>query len=511
MGVARLWGCTLKWFRIASLGVMAWGTTTDGLRAGESRDPSRSVRKTNVILIVADDLGFAELGCYGQARIRTPRLDRMAAEGMRFTRFYAGSPVCAPSRCSLLTGKHGGHAWIRDNQDAPPGPSKDEFPGQVPLPDREFTLAELFKKQGYATACIGKWGLGPPDSEGDPLRQGFDHFFGYYCQRHAHNHYPRYLYRDGRKVELAGNSGGATGRQYAHDLFEAEALAFLDAQKDRPFFLYVPFTVPHVAIQVPEDSLAEYRGRWDDPPYRGDRGYQPHPAPRAAYAAMVSRLDRSVGRILDRVEQLGLDADTLVLFTADNGPTHDKVGGSDSGFFASAGPLRGLKGSVYEGGLRVPLIAWWPGKIRPGSVTDVPGYFPDLMPTLKELIGDGTDGPAGLDGVSLAPTLLGKATLQRSRDHMFWEFTGYGGQQAVLQGDWKAVRRDLNRGNTAIELYHLTDDPGERRDLAASRPEIVRRLATLMDKEHTPSRLFPLPTPRARQDAAATELPKAGR
>ena len=250
----------------------------DGLGIDGHETGAAEVRKPNVILIVADDLGHAELGCYGQEKIRTPRLDRMAAEGMRFTRFYAGSPVCAPSRCCLMTGKHGGHAWIRDNRDAPASLSREEFPGQVPLPDREVTLAELFKRQGYATACIGKWGLGPVGSEGDPQRQGFDHFFGYYCQGHAHNHYPRYLYRDGRKVELAGNPGGATGRQYSHDLFEAEALAFLDAHKDQPFFLYLPFTVPHVAIQVPEDSLAEYRGRWDDPPYRGDRGYQPHPA-----------------------------------------------------------------------------------------------------------------------------------------------------------------------------------------------------------------------------------------
>ena len=470
----------MRRFWLAGLWMMAWGLTATETGAAE-------VRKPNVILIVADDLGRAELGCYGQEKIRTPRLDRMAAEGMRFTRFYAGSPVCAPSRCCLMTGKHGGHAWVRDNRDAPASLSKEEFPGQVPLPDREITLAEMFKKQGYATACIGKWGLGPVGSEGDPQRQGFDHFFGYYCQGHAHNHYPRYLYRDGRKVELAGNPGGATGRQYSHDLFEAEALAFLDAHRDQPFFLYLPFTVPHVAIQVPEDSLAEYLGRWDDPPYRGDRGYQPHPAPRAGYAAMVTRLDRSVGRILDRVEQLGLGADTLVLFTSDNGPTHDKVGGSDSGFFASAGSLRGLKGSVYEGGLRVPFIARWPGKIRPGAVTDLPGYFPDLLPTLGELIGDAAGLPTGLDGVSLAPTLLGNAAQQRPRELMFWEFTGYGGQQALIQGDWKAVRRDLNRGNTAIELYHLKDDPGERGS-GGRTPEIVRRLATLMDREHTPSR-----------------------
>ncbi len=452
-------------------------------------------RKPNVILIVADDLGYSELGCYGQRKIRTPRLDRMAAEGLRFTRFYAGSPVCAPSRCTLLTGKHGGHAWVRDNRELPKSHPRDEFSGQTPLPDSEFTLAELFKTQGYATTAIGKWGLGPPGSEGDPQKQGFDHFFGYYCQRHAHNHYPRYLYRDAAEVPLEGNPGGAVGRQYSHDLFESEALGFLDAHQDRPFFLYLPVTIPHLAIQVPEDSLAEYQGRWEDPPYRGGKGYQPHETPRAAYAAMVSRLDRTVGRILDRLRELGLDRDTLVLFTSDNGPTHDGVGGSDSAFFESAGALRGLKGSVYEGGIRVPLIAWWPGVIRPGTTTDVPCYFPDLLPTLKELIVPDGRIPGPIDGISLAPTFLSQPAGQVAHEVMVWEFAGYGGQQAVLLDDWKGVRRDIHKGKGAIELYAIGQDPGERQDLAAKHPEIVRRIAAIMREQHTESKLFPLAMP----------------
>jgi arylsulfatase len=458
------------------------------LSAGPARPEAAQVARPaqpNVILILADDLGSAELGCYGQKKIRTPALDRLAAQGMRFTQAYAGSPVCAPSRCCLMTGKHGGHAWVRNNREIQPE-------GQTPLPDREVTVAELFRQQGYATAAIGKWGLGPPGSEGDPLKQGFDLFYGYNCQRHAHNHYPTYVWHNERRIELEGNDGGRTGKHYSQDLFEAQALRFLRDHKDRPFFLYLPFTVPHLAIQVPEDSLAEYKGQWDDPPYEGGRGYLPHPAPRAGYAAMVTRMDRSVGRILDLVKELGLDERTLVLFSSDNGPASNSVGGTDSAFFESAGPLRGLKGSIYEGGLRVPLLARWPGKVRPGSVTDHPCYFPDLLPTLMEVIGAADRVPKGIDGVSFAPTLLGQPDRQRPREYLFWEFAGSGGQQAVRLGDWKGVRRDLLKGNTRVELYNLKDDVGERHDLAERHPDVLRRLTQILDTDRTPSKLFPL-------------------
>ena len=437
----------------------------------------------NIILILADDLGYAELGCYGQKKIRTPHLDRMAAQGIRFTHHYAGAPVCAPSRCCLMTGKHGGHAWIRDNREVKPE-------GQSPLPENEITVAQLLQKQGYVTAAVGKWGLGPPGTEGDPLKHGFDFFFGYNCQRHAHSHYPTYLWRNDKRMELEGNDG-KTGKQYSHDLLEAEALRYIREHKDRPFFLYVPFTVPHVAIQVPDDALAEYKGKWDDPAYDGKKGYLPHPAPRAGYAAMVSRMDRSVGRILDLLKELGLDGQTLVLFSSDNGPTHDGVGGSDSIFFESAGPFRGLKGSVYEGGIRVPLIARWPGKIKPGGVSELPCYFPDVLPTLLELAG-GTTMPKDIDGVSLVPTLMGQPDKQAKRDYLFWEFAGYGGQQAVRLGDWKGVRQGLHKGNTKIELYHLKDDPGETRDVAAKQPEIVARIEKIFRAGRTPSKLFPI-------------------
>lgn len=448
-----------------------------------------SARKPNLIFILADDLGYAELGCYGQKKIRTPNLDRLASEGMRFTQFYSGNAVCAPSRCCLMTGKHPGHAYIRNNKAVPPE-------GQEPMPASEITIAELLKAQGYATACIGKWGLGPPGSESDPNRQGFDLFFGYNCQSHAHSHYPTYLRRNNERITLDGNDG-KTGKQFSHDLMEAEALRFIRENKERPFFLYVPFTIPHVALQVPEDSLTEYVGKWDDPPYEGGKGYLPHPHPRAAFAAMVTRMDRSVGRIVALLKELDLERDTLVIFSSDNGPTHDRVGGSDSYFFESAGPLRGLKGSLYEGGIRVPFIARWPGRIKAGRVSDVPLAFWDVLPTLCSVAG--VEHPINVDGISFAPTLFERGK-ERQHDFLYWEFPGYGGQQALRLGDWKAVRQNLNpsarlgtsRGQTQIELYNLANDIGEKNDLASQHPEMVERMRKIMAENHVPSPVFPI-------------------
>jgi arylsulfatase len=441
-------------------------------------------RPTNVIFILADDLGSADLGCYGQKKIRTLSLDRMAREGMRFTQCYAGAPVCAPSRCCLMTGKHGGHAYIRTNQEVKPE-------GQVPIPASEITVAELFKQKGYVTAAMGKWGLGPPGTDGDPIKQGFDLFFGYNCQRHAHSHYPTYLWRNDKHIELKDNDL-KTGKQYSHDLFEAEALQFLRANKARPFFLYLPFTIPHVAIQVPEDSLAEYQGKWDDLPYTGGKGYLPHPAPHAGYAAMITRMDRTVGRLLDLLTELKLDESTLVLFSSDNGPAPQGIGGSDSKFFESAGPLRGLKGTVWEGGLRVPLLARWTGKIKPGSTSDLPCYFPDMMPTLMEVIGASDIVPKGIDGLSIAPTLLGQPDRQKRHEYLLWEFFGSGGQQAVRLGDWKGVRLNLLKGNTTIELYNIKEDIGEQNNVADKHPEIVQRIEKIMNTDRAPSKLFPI-------------------
>ena len=444
---------------------------------------SRGERPPNIVLVVADDLGYAELGSYGQKRIRTPHLDRLAAEGLRFTDFYAGSPVCAPSRYVLMTGLHGGHAYLRDNREVQPE-------GQWPIPDSTVTIAELLRERGYATGAFGKWGLGFVGSEGDPNRQGFDLFYGYNCQRQAHNFYPTHLWRNDRKELLEGNHRGVTGRQYSHDLIEAEALRFVREQRDRPFFLFVPFTIPHLALQVPEDSLAEYRGQWEDPPYEGKNGYLPHPHPRAAYAAMVTRMDRSVGRLMETLRQAGLDRQTIVLFTSDNGPTYDRLGGSDSDFFQSAGIFRGYKGSVYEGGIRVPLIARWPGRIKAGHTSALPAAFYDLLPTLVEIAGGQIPQP--VDGISLVPTLIGRGTQPRHK-FLFWDFNGYGGQQAVRYGDWKGVRRDISKGNRALELYNLRRDPRERDDVARANPKIVQEIERILLANHDPSTLFPLP------------------
>jgi arylsulfatase A len=440
-------------------------------------------RAPNIVFILADDLGCFELGCYGQKLIKTPNIDKLAEGGMKFTHFYAGCAVCAPSRCALMTGKHMGHATVRDNRQY-----KKEEEGQFPIRATDVTVAELLKAKGYATGAMGKWGLGNWDTTGTPMKHGFDLFFGYNCQAHAHSHYPKHIYRNGERVELKDNDG-KTGKQYTQDLFEAEAIDFIDKNKEKPFFLYLPFTVPHVALQVPEDSLAEYTGKLgDDPEYDGKKGgYLPHPTPRAAYAAMVTRMDRSVGRIVDKLRELKLDKDTLVIFTSDNGPTHN-AGGADSAFFKSAGTLRGLKGSLYEGGIRVPFIAYWPGKIEPGRVNSR-FYFPDVLPTLCSVAG--AEVPKDIDGVSMWPTLSGRGQ-QLIHDFLYWEFPSYGGQQAVIAGDWKAVRQNLAKGDGKTQLYNLKVDEGETTDVAAKHPEVVARLEKLMKEQHTPSRDFPL-------------------
>jgi arylsulfatase A-like enzyme len=447
----------------------------------------------NIILILADDLGWGDLGSYGQTKIKTPHLDRLAAEGMRFTQFYSGSPVCAPSRCALMTGKHGGHAYIRNNREVQPE-------GQWPIPASEVTIAELLKSRGYATGAFGKWGLGFVGTEGDPNKQGFDLFYGYNCQREAHNFYPDHLWRNSERVELEGNTRGLTGKHYSHDLIEAEALRFIRDNKDRPFFAYVPFTIPHLALQVPEDSLAEYVGKWDDPPYDGKNGYLPHPTPRAAYAAMITRMDRSVGRMMALLKELKLDASTLVIFSSDNGGAFGEVtkdfefkpgrmGGTDYIFFGSTGKFRAFKGSVYEGGIRVPFIARWPGKIKSGTLSELPAVFYDVLPTLCEAAG--VKAPSNTDGLSLLPTLMRRGR-QARREFLLWEFGGYGGQQAVRLGNWKGLRRNLHQGNLKIELYNLATDVGEQHDVAARYPQIVERIAAIMRREHTNSEAFPI-------------------
>ncbi len=490
-----------------------------GLSPGAERQEGKPATDgaPNIVFILADDLGYAELGCYGQEKIKTPHIDRLAREGMRFTQHYCGNAVCAPSRCSLMTGKHPGHAHVRNNRratlpEAITAKYGMEFSGQEPIPDDEITIAEMLKEQGYVTAAVGKWGLGHFGTTGDPNRQGIDLFFGYNCQAHAHSFYPAYLWRNDRKVMLDNDPpvpGHAKlppdadpndpasyapfkGTDYSPDRMIDEALRFIRENRRRPFFLYFPTTIPHVALHIPDEELKPYLGQWDETPFVGN-GYTPHQTPRAAYAAMISRLDKDVGRIMGVLAELGLDENTLVMFSSDNGTTHlDKE--VDAEFFESVGPLRGLKGSLYEGGIRVPMIARWPGKIEPATTTDHISAFWDVMPTLAEITG--AKAPEGIDGISFAPTLLGQPERQTKHAFLYWEFGGYGGQQAVRAGDWKAVRQDMLRRNNPdplkIELYNLRDDVGESRDVAAENPAIVARLRKIMETEHVPSEVFPL-------------------
>ncbi|GAB4235817.1 MAG: arylsulfatase [Acidobacteriota bacterium] len=429
----------------------------------------------NVVLILADDLGYGDLGCYGQERIRTPNIDRLAAEGLRFTRFYAGSTVCAPSRCSLMTGLHTGHAVVRGNYEVQPM-------GQYPLSDEALTVAEVFQSQGYRTGLIGKWGLGGPGSTGEPNRQGFEYCFGYLCQRHAHNYYPEFLFRNGERVPLPGNrvaeprsdgAGVAVERAvYAPDLFEEEVDRFLRDPDPRPFFLYFASPFPHANNEAGDRGM--------EVPDYGPYAAEDWPEAQKGYAAMVSRLDRAVGRILATLRKTGRDRHTLVLFSSDNGPHRE--GGFDPHFFNSTGGLRGIKRDLYEGGIRVPFIAWAPDLIPGGGETDQPGAFWDLLPTLAELIGAEVSLP--LDGISLLPVLRGESL--PTRRPLYWEFKG---KQAVAYERWKAVRLGLD---SPLELYDLAADPGESRNLAAERPEILAEAERLLQAEHTPSAIFPL-------------------
>ena len=462
-------------------------------------------RKPNVVLIVADDLGYQELGSFGQSRIRTPHLDALASQGMRLTQHYSGNAVCAPSRCVLMTGKHPGHAWVRNNRELQPE-------GQQPIPDDELTLAERLRAVGYTTGAFGKWGLGGPGSEGDPIKQGFDRFFGYNCQRHAHSYYPEYLWSNDTRVALNNDPpvpGHASlaegvdpndpqsydafkGQDYAPDRINKQVLEFIHANQDRPFFLYYPTIIPHVALHVPDEELEPYlRLGWDDPPFSRAEGYgyTPHFTPRAAYAAMITRMDRYIGNVLRVLDELNLTDDTIVIFSSDNGTTHLKLE-VDYEFFESVGGLRGLKGSLYEGGVRVPCIVRWPNRIDAESDSDYVSGFEDWTPTILDLVGAELTQTESVDGISFAPTLLGQD--QPDRPFLYREFSGYGGQQSIRVGDWKAIRTNMNQGNTKVELYDLANDLAEQHDVAESHADVTERLTTMMMREHRPSKLYPL-------------------
>ena len=430
--------------------------------------------KPNIIYIMADDLGYGELGCYGQRKIKTPNIDRLALEGMRFTQFYSGSAVCAPARCNLMTGLHGGHAYIRDNGEVG---EWESFKGQLPLPGGTATIASMLKEQGYATGAFGKWGLGAPNSTGDPLNLGFEKFFGYNCQRHAHNLYPRYLINDRDEYELEGNTRGVSGEQYAPQVIAEKMLEFVLENRDRPFFLYYPTVIPHLALQVPEEELAQYKDKWSETPYEGS-SYQPHPTPKACYAGMISFMDKQVGRLMALVKELGLDEKTIVMFTSDNGTTHVKEQ-VDYEFFNSVGGLKGLKGSLYEGGIRVPFIARWPGKIGAGVTNSHICANYDVLATLAEVVG--AKSRVDTDGISFLATMLSKRGEQKEHDYLFWDFAGYGGQIAVRMGRWKGIKRGLRKNADApLELYDLETDIGEKNNVVKDYPEAAGEVEQIM-------------------------------
>jgi arylsulfatase A-like enzyme len=478
--------------------------------------PSRDKEKCpNILYILADDLGYAELGCYGQERVETPNLDRLAAGGMRFTQHYAGAPVCAPSRCVLLTGLHTGHAQIRGNDEWSArgdvwnyeAMEKDPgLEGQRPLKAGTTTIGTLLQEAGYRTGIVGKWGLGGPLTEGIPNRQGFDFFYGYNCQRQAHTYFPVHLWKDTTKVMLdnktvpphTGLPEGADPNEpesyadfwlneYASELMQQEVIRFIRENRDGPFFLYYANPIPHNPLQAPKRWVDHYVEKFgDEEPYPGDRGYFPHRYPHAAYAAMVSYLDEQVGEIVQTLKELGLYEHTLILFSSDNGPTWS--GGADSPWFDSARPFKSErgwgKGNLTEGGIRVPMIAQWPGKIKAGTETDHISAFYDVLPTLCDVAG--IYKPENIDGISFLPVLLGEGT-QEEHAFLYWEFPASGGQQAVRMGKWKGIRKNIFRDSLQVQLYNLEVDIRELHDVSARYPEMTRKMEDIFRQEHIPS------------------------
>lgn len=433
----------------------------------------------NVIYILADDLGYGDLGCYGQQLIRTPHIDRMAAEGMRFTQHYAGCTVSAPSRASLMTGLHTGHTQIRGNKEVQPE-------GQEPMNGNTYTLGKLFKDANYATGIFGKWGLGYPGSESEPNAMGFDEFYGYNCQREAHTYYPDHLWSNRERVEFPENLNN--GRiTYSHDIIHRQALKFIREHKEEPFFAMLTYTLPHAEINLPYDSLySMYEDRFEETPYDKPGSYFRSEKPHASFAAMVSRLDRYVGEIMEELKKQGLDKNTILFFTSDNGPHQE--GGADPSFFKSSGPLKGIKRDLYEGGIRVPLIAWSPEKVKAGTTSDHISAFWDMMPTYADLIG--STPPEQGDGISLLPTLFSEKK-QQEHEYLYWEFHEQGGRQAIRRGDWKLIRQGISSEKGSwLELYNLSDDIHEDNNLAQTNPDKVKELETLMNQARTKSSVF---------------------
>ncbi|MCY1719415.1 arylsulfatase [Prolixibacteraceae bacterium Z1-6] len=431
----------------------------------------------NIIFIMADDLGYGHLGCYGQQLIQTPNIDKMATEGMIFTQAYAGCSLCAPARSTLMTGTHTGHTSVRGNG------------GGVSLQEADITVADIFKKAGYKTGLFGKWGLGETGTAGTPNKKGFDEFFGYLHQLHAQFYYPEFLWQNEEKYCIPENANNNCG-VYSHDLIMEKAFDFVRNNQNEPFFLYLPIAIPHHEFVVPEESMKLYLGKFEEHPIPHWRdGYALPAEPRATMAAMITHMDKGIGQLMQLIRELNIDEKTLVIFTSDNGAAYGPL--PDPEFFKANGPLKGLKGSFYEGGIRVPMIARWPGHIQPESKNDHVLYFPDVLPTLAELANAKTFLPEKIDGISYLPTLLGKG-VQDNHDFLYWENADYERQppygvlketleQAVLMDQWKAVK---NSPDSAVELYKLSEDIGEENDVAADFPQIVKRALLIMRNEH---------------------------
>lgn len=473
------------------LDVAGWIAALASAVNGHAADAERP----NIVFILADDLGYGDLSCYGQQNFSTPHIDRMAAEGMRFTQHYAGSTVCAPSRACLLTGQHTGHVHQRAN-------------GNIAFrPDpQDICIARLLKDAGYQTAMIGKSGLScRTENGGLPNEKGFDHFFGYGGHGEAHRYFPKWLWRNGRKEKFADNRG-KKGREYSGDLFLADTKAWLDKHTQQgPFFLHLSLQQPHADLSVPEKWKAQFVGKFEETPFAGNH-YRAEPHPKATFAGMVTYLDDTVGQVLAKLHELGVDDNTLVIFSSDNGAMSE--GGWSREIFNSSGPLRGGKRDLYEGGIRVPFIARWPAKIKAGTTSDHVSAFWDFAPTACELAG--AEPPPDADGISYAATLRSDAGDQREHDYLYWEFHEQGGKQAVRQGNWKAVRLDsLTDPDRPLELYDLATDLGETKDVAAEHPEIVAALAAAMNQSHEPSGEYRITPAAASSKLAPAETPRS--
>lgn len=442
-------------------------------------------RQPNIVLILADDLGYADLGCYGQQKTETPNIDRLAKNGLQFMQFYAGTTVCAPSRASLLTGLHTGHTAVRGNAGYQPE-------GQTPLPDSVITIANILRDNGYETAAFGKWGLGYITTSGDPGKKGFDSFFGYNCQSLAHNYYPDHLWNNHERINFPENA--AANAVYSADYIHARAMEFLGRKHEKPFFLYLPYTLPHGDVIAPQDSVYNYyvkkfneTARQPGPPKSDGEQHRFEPYPHAAFASMVTRLDKYTAAILQLLRDKGLEENTLVIFTSDNGPHREN--GGDPDFFSNHGALRGIKRDLYEGGIRVPFIAYWKGHIQPG-ITQQTAVQYDLYPLFQQLAGIPADKK--IDGISFLP-LLRHETMKQQHDYLYWEFHENNGRQAVRWKHWKAVKLNVNRDAMAqVELYDLNKDPSEANNVAALYPEIAKKLAAMIRQAHQPNKQWPL-------------------